>query len=191
MLVDSKVPRTVILPFYCNKSYLLGNGILKTWLNLGEDGSISTCGTYHGDTIVHNENIEASKVGETRKLKGMWIHPRLWLPVVVVASSDGVARLLGLLPPPLLSLSEKKRSSFSASFLFINRWDPPPHSKVESTWLARKFPQTLRFLQELPGIVLALHPPFLPDIKLVNHCRVGELNRGGAVVEVNSVKRMQ
>ncbi|KAF7148537.1 hypothetical protein RHSIM_Rhsim03G0050700 [Rhododendron simsii] len=76
MLVDSKVLGTVILPFYCNKSYLLGNGILKTWLCLGEDVSISTCGTYHGDTIVHNENIEASKVGETRKLKGMWIHPR-------------------------------------------------------------------------------------------------------------------
>ncbi|KAG5556230.1 hypothetical protein RHGRI_006738 [Rhododendron griersonianum] len=76
MLVDSKVPGTVILPFYCNKSYLLGNGILKTWLNLGEDVSISMCGTYHGDTIVHNENIEASKVGETWNLKGMWIHPR-------------------------------------------------------------------------------------------------------------------
>ncbi|KAF7149132.1 hypothetical protein RHSIM_Rhsim03G0050800 [Rhododendron simsii] len=58
------------------KSHLMGNGILKTWLNLGEDVSIFTCGTYHGDTIVHNENIEASKEGETRKLKGIWIHPR-------------------------------------------------------------------------------------------------------------------
>ncbi|KAI8562720.1 hypothetical protein RHMOL_Rhmol03G0056100 [Rhododendron molle] len=149
MLVDSKVPRTVILPFYCNKSYLLGNGILKTWLNLGEDGSISTCGTYHGDTIVHNENIEASKVGETRKLKGMWIHPRYKEPVYAMWTRD---LLLGL--------------------------------KIGSI-------TRLSFATELPGIVLALHPPFLPDIKLVNHCRVGELNRGGAVVEVNSVKRMQ
>lgn len=77
MLVDSKVSaESVTMPFYYQKSSLMGSGILKSRLNLGEDVSISTCGTFYRQTIVHNEEVEASEPGETQRLKGIWIYPR-------------------------------------------------------------------------------------------------------------------
>ncbi|KAH7837149.1 hypothetical protein Vadar_010210 [Vaccinium darrowii] len=80
-IVESKASDIDQLPFDCKKQHLKSNGILKDWLNLVEDASISTCGTLvetnYGVALVYNESIEASKEeGEIRKLKGIWIHPR-------------------------------------------------------------------------------------------------------------------
>ncbi len=72
---------TKYLSYFRSKSHFMKRD-MKKQLGLGEDVSISICGTLvqnvGSDTIIFNEEVEAAEEFESGHLKGVWIQPRLF-----------------------------------------------------------------------------------------------------------------